>query len=345
MRTRPLLGLMCGVMFGCSPSTPKGDGSGDTSGGDDGGLGHSETGGGPGDPGPPQPTGPQPTGPQPTGDDDPTGDDPVPVTTGPVGTTSAGSSGAVDDAGGTTCVPDPGPDTECSFICDPNPHGGCGFVPCDPFAQDCPDGQKCAAFSDDGTAWNANKCVAITGDGAPGEPCTVEGGPFTGVDDCAEGVMCWNVDANNKGTCVAQCLGLEDSPKCPDDIQCLIANQGVLNLCLPPCDPLVQDCKANEVCVPSVNDFVCLLDDSGAEGQAHDPCEFANACDPGLVCLDAAAASSACDQQFGGCCEPFCTFPDGACPAADQTCLQWFDPEALPKDDPKLAIGVCVIPQ
>ncbi len=340
MRTRTLLGVMCGVLLGWSPAPGKGEGSGGRSGG--GGLGPSEAGGGPGGPVPPQPTGPQPTG------DDPTGDDPTPVTTGPVGTTSGGSSsGDVADTGGqTTCVPDPAPDTECSFICDPDPPGQCGFVPCDPFAQDCPDGQKCAAFATDGgTSWNANKCVAITGDGAPGEPCTAEGGPLTGVDDCAAGVMCWNVDADNHGTCVALCTGLEEAPQCPDDGACLIANNGVLNLCLPQCDPLLQDCKANEVCVPDVNGFVCQLDNSGDEGQAHDPCEFTNACDPGLVCLDAAAASSACDQRFAGCCEPFCEFPDGACPAADQVCFQWFDPMSLPKDDPKLAIGVCVIPQ
>lgn len=46
---------------------------------------------------------------------------------------------------------------------------------CDPFEQDCPAGQKCAAWSNNASsAWNATRCVPVTGDQQPGEPCTVQ---------------------------------------------------------------------------------------------------------------------------------------------------------------------------
>ena len=53
---------------------------------------------------------------------------------------------------------------------------------CDVWAQDCPPGQKCSAWADGGGgAWNATRCVEITGDGAPGEPCTTIGGGVSGL--------------------------------------------------------------------------------------------------------------------------------------------------------------------
>ena len=246
-----------------------------------------------------------------------------------------------------TGTPDPtatSGSTGCMFICDTT--GGGTTNECDVFAQDCMDGEKCVAWAEGGGgSWNATKCVKVTGDGAPGDVCMTEGGGTSGIDDCAKGVMCWNVDENNMGTCVGLCTGTPDAGKCPDDLPCTIANDGVLNLCLPSCDPLLQDCAGTDLCIPNGDAFVCVLDASGDSGAAHDACEFANACDKGLVCLDTATASKECDPAASGCCEPFCEFPDGACPAADQKCVQWYDPMMLPMDDPKLDIGVCAIPQ
>src|SRR5262245_29604034 len=54
-----------------------------------------------------------------------------------------------------------------------------GFVPmtdtmavseCDPWAQDCPEGEKCVAYGSTGGNWDANKCVLVTGDGQQGDP-------------------------------------------------------------------------------------------------------------------------------------------------------------------------------
>ncbi len=332
-RIRPVVLLVCGALLGCpapaEPNKPETGGGDESDGESDGGtLGHGETGGAP-------------TGATGASSSEPAG--------------ASGSSGAVVETTGAASTG--ASETGCSFICDDTEGPTCfsewvegeglktRCSKCDVFAQDCADGQKCVAWAEGGgTSWNDTKCVAVTGDGQHGDPCTTEGGGTTGVDDCALGFMCWDV-VDDKGTCVALCTGSADAPKCIDDLVCVIANDGVLNLCLTPCDPLLQDCPGDDLCIPNGEEFVCVLDASGEEGQVHDVCEFVNACAKGLTCQDAATASSECDPAAAGCCEPFCEFPDGACPAADQKCVQWFDPMTLPMDDPRLDIGVCAIPQ
>jgi hypothetical protein len=79
-----------------------------------------------------------------------------------------------------------------------------------------------------------------------------------------------------------------------------------VGLCYPPCDPLLQDCPGTDLCIPFHENFGCVLDASGDEGQINDPCEYDNACDKGLYCLINAAASSACMHDSLGCCQPFC---------------------------------------
>jgi hypothetical protein len=78
--------------------------------------------------------------------------------------------------------------------------------------------------------------------------------------------------------------------------------------------------------------------------QANDPCEFRNACDPGLLCLDSEAASSACDPRAQGCCQPFCELPDAPAPTPTKN--------ASPGSTPMMAIppgyedvGFCGIPE
>lgn len=213
---------------------------------------------------------------------------------------------------------------------------------CNTFTQDCPPGQKCAPYAEGGgTAWNATKCVDVTGEGAPGDPCTAPEGGAAGPDDCALGSFCWDVGEDNHGTCVLHCMGSDGVPVCPPGYQCGFGG-GALAICLPWCDPLVQDCP-NSICVPNGEGFSCAADDSGEAGQTNDPCEFINSCDPGLACLDPEAASSACDPQTTGCCQPFCMLPDGPCPNADQQCIPWFDPrDAIPPGYEH--VGFCGIP-
>jgi hypothetical protein len=185
--------------------------------------------------------------------------------------TSAGESGGADESGG----PDDsaGSDTEdttetgisSGFITDPD--GGGVSIECSIWDQDCDEGEKCAPWANDGgSAWNATKCVPVDANPSQvGDSCTVEGSGVSGVDTCDVSSMCWDVDPEtNEGTCIAFCSGSENAPVCDDPTtSCSIANEGVLTLCLPSCDPLSQDCPDGQACYPIDNSFVCAPDASG----------------------------------------------------------------------------------
>jgi len=218
---------------------------------------------------------------------------------------------------------------------------------CDPFAQDCPHGMKCSPYADDGgTSWNNDKCVTIVPDpDHAGEPCTVQNSGTSGNDSCDLGSMCWDVDADTlTGTCVPLCTGSPEMGICPQPLTCAVFNSATLPLCLPQCDPLQQDCPVDEVCIENRAGvgFLCTLEESGDEGQAFDPCMFANTCDPGLACQDPTSASE-CDPDATGCCTPFCdlTLPPN-CPGAMQTCQPYFGKDPAPPGHEN--VGVCKLP-
>ncbi len=290
--------------------------------------------------------GPLPAGPTPgTDPGDPPGD--------PPGATSSSTSSAptTGEPGTTTGAADPttsGTTLAHDFV--PRPDGGGpGTIDCDVFAQDCPPGQKCVAWAEGGSgAWNAHKCVDVTGDGAPGDPCTTPEGGVAGIDDCAVGVMCWYVDETNHGTCIGLCTGTPNAPICPLHFSCYINGDGILNLCFANCDPLLQDCPGDELCLPDFSGtrFECQVDDSDKPGQPGAPCEdpLATTCDKGLVCLDTNLASAACDPGKAGCCQPFCELPDAPCPHPDQQCLPWFEVIDAPATPGYESLGICAIP-
>jgi hypothetical protein len=229
-------------------------------------------------------------------------------------------------------------DSTCGgFICETDmPLDGC-----DVFAQDCPEGQKCApVIPDGGGAWNWARCVPVLGTDAPGEPCTSEN-VDDGLDSCAKGAICWGVDMQGDGTCFAQCAGSPGAPICPKSSICTVAGDGFLALCVPTCDPLVQDCEVGEACYPIDDHFECVPDASGDVGKANEPCELINVCEAGLFCGDPMFVGAGCAPGSMGCCTPFCVFPGGDCPNPDQQCVQWFDPLTLPEGDPRLDIGAC----
>ncbi len=286
------------------------------------------------------------------------GDDTQSATTTTGSTTGNSQSGSVTSAPG-SATDETGSDSAPTMATTLTGQGGstgepCGVVgcedlpsggwECDPFVQDCPEGQKCAAYiHDDYGFWNAAKCVDVTGTDKPGEPCT-SADVASGVDSCIKGAMCWEVDMNGDGFCVAQCTGSNEDPMCEFKTSCTIFAVPALILCLPDCDPLLQDCGQGVACYPIEDSFTCTSDESGEVGQANDPCEFINTCDPGLMCADAALVGLGCLEGSMGCCTPFCMYPDGACPNPDQQCVQYFDPIDLPADDPWLDIGFCGVP-
>jgi hypothetical protein len=251
-------------------------------------------------------------------------------------TTTDGDDDVVDDEG-------------CAF------YGGCPTdwgtvaIECDIWAQDCPEGEKCMPWANDGGVhWNATRCTPL--DPSPpgiGEPCVVEGSGTSGIDQCDVGAMCWNVDPlTNEGTCAAMCSGSLANPSCPGDgTQCMIAYDGVVVLCLDTCDPLLQDCVAIAECVPVDDQFFCVPDQSGAAGLPGDGCHEIDLCDPGLFCAVPEAVPGCADL---GCCAEFCDLalpdPDTQCSSnADGVqCLPWYDEGAAPAGYELL--GACVLP-
>lgn len=223
--------------------------------------------------------------------------------------------------------------------------GGACNLDCDVWAQDCCHGERCTPWADNGgSVWNAVKCVPPARDPAhAGEPCTVAGSGASGIDSCDLESLCWDVDeVSLTGVCVPMCDGSPEDPICPEGTSCVIANDGVITLCLPSCNPLIVDCQGDELCVPNPNGgegFVCTPDVSGPEGQVFDPCEYVNSCDQGLQCARPELASE-CDPEASGCCLPYCdtTLP-GTCPGALQTCIPAY---AMGTAPPGLEnVGVC----
>jgi hypothetical protein len=199
--------------------------------------------------------------------------------------------------------------------------------------------------SDGGNAWNATKCVPVDPKGGePGDPCIVYGSAVSGVDSCVLSAMCWDVDpATNEGICIPFCGGSPANPVCDDPgWRCSISHDGTLILCLPFCDPLEQDCPDGAACYGFDTSFVCLSE--GQAGAYGDPCEFANACDPGLACVDASDVPGCTDV---GCCSPYCDLSDQTMPCpgagAGQECVPWFDEGTAPSQYANL--GICVVPE
>jgi hypothetical protein len=221
----------------------------------------------------------------------------------------------------------------CAFVCASDV--GDAIVECDEWAQDCPVGQKCMPWANDGGyAWNATRCVPIADDPAqPGEPCTVQGNGFDGIDDCDIASMCWNPDPVMMiGYCVAFCQGSEDDPSCADPAaECEIANDGVLIICLPLCNPLTQNCDDGQGCYPIGNAFACAADAPGS-ADLGGPCEFLNVCDAGQFCADPSDVQG-CVSPIG-CCTTFCDLtaadPDAGCFLPAQVCVPWFEPGHAP---------------
>ena len=230
------------------------------------------------------------------------------------------------------------------------PDGGVAGM-CDPMLQDCPEGEKCTAYSTDGDGppaapWNANKCVPATGSGQEGDSCDIEGGKYTGMDNCDVGLICLQTDDDGKGgACVSFC---ESGMTCANpDAQCAVYNDGSLPICLVTCDPLLQDCPAGQGCYAAAGGgaFICFkFSGMPGEGLQGDECNYVNACSPGTACLTPDSVSG-CGAQ-GGCCSPYCDLTDPNADAGCQQgemCVAWFEMGMAPPGFED--VGVCAIPQ
>jgi hypothetical protein len=263
---------------------------------------------------------------------------------------SASESGVATDTGGGTSsggMPTDESTTGMAFL--QMPDGAGTEVECDVWMQDCPEGEKCMPWANDGgSSWNATRCSPVSDNpGQVGDECTVEGSGVSGIDSCDVGSMCYYVDPEtNVGTCVGMCQGTEESPMCEPGFLCSISNDGVLILCRRECDPLLQDCQGSAACLPAngADGFVCIVDASGEMGAPGDPCEFLNACDPGLFCANAEVVPDC--QGTGGCCSEFCDLtepdPNAGCSLMGQECTPWFEEGTAPPD--LVHVGACALP-
>lgn len=277
----------------------------------------------------------------------------TPPSTGTSGASSTASETGVDSDGSTS------DDTASPVDTGSSEDTGMGFsvLPdasnpseCDIWEQDCPQGEKCMPWANDGgSSWNATKCAPLDpAPKQPGDACTAQGNDVSGLDDCALGSMCFAVDPEtNIGYCVGFCEGSEASPSCPDaGHACNISNNGVLALCLPTCNPLLQDCPSSgwpQGCYPVAGEFLCWPDYSFENGAFGSPCEYFNVCDVGLFCAIPEAVPGCVGSS--GCCSEYCdTTETVECSGAaqGQECIPWYqEGEAPPGYE---TVGFCGIP-
>ncbi len=239
------------------------------------------------------------------------------------GTTEPAGGSATDTQGTDT----QGTGPTCNFVgCDMDiPRSDyCGY-----HDELCPEGSKC---SFDGT-FSETACFDLVPmpDGFE-EPCEASETFPGGMDSCGYELLCW------QGQCAPFCDW--DDFSCPPGYACSWCQDCALGVCLSQCDPLLQDCQDGDTCVPDDEGFTCVVDASGDQGAYGDPCEFINACDPGLTCVSADYVPE-CDAA--SCCSPFCDLESPQCPDDALECIPWYEEgQAPPGKEP---IGLCGIPQ
>lgn len=254
---------------------------------------------------------------------------------------SSSSSSESGEDPTTSTETDPSTDTSLDFV--PNHDWADSGLECDPWSQDCPDGEKCAAADFDlEPGPDSNECVPITGNGGLGDPCEWDG-PVEASDDCDGEHACYFVAENGDtwlGTCAPFCDGTPDDPICPGMLGCYITGQGAQILCLPSCDPLLQDCTdPNSLCQwTSSANFVCIQ--RGADVGTGEPCSVDNDCAAGDVCLGAMLVPGCADDA---CCTSYCEVGMlGGCDAQpDTSCEPFFSDPPPPGFE---LIGVCIVP-
>lgn len=251
------------------------------------------------------------------------------------GSTTAGASVSTSATGSDFVNVDAGPG--CGEPCDIWDWGGC------------PDGQKCSAVACEvgSTYWDSNICVDIMGWKGVGEPCQVFGNGVDGLDDCELGSMCWNVDSDTGlGICLQFCFGSPANAQCSPGATCNQTGDGTIPACLPDCDPLAQDCDAGEICIPNYSStaFSCAFDASGGDADYGTPCDFANACNAGLLCVTSSVVPEPTCAGAAGCCSPMCnTEVFEACPGEGQVCEPMFEAGSAPAEYEH--VGVCAVPE
>lgn len=151
-------------------------------------------------------------------------------TSGTSTTTATDGSGSTDTEAGSDDTETTGDPADC-WEQDP----GCQFIPCpdvnvepvacDPFVQDCPDGQRCTLVAEDDYDFTVACADLVPNAKQLGEPCTPADFVDQPVDDCGSGLVCrgnpwFSRDMDVPPVCRPICTGSEDAPECPDGMFC-----------------------------------------------------------------------------------------------------------------------------
>jgi hypothetical protein len=269
------------------------------------------------------------------------------ITTG-ADTSGSGSSGSGSSDTGTFIMKPDG-----CFAGDPELgwSSHCIQIVCDVGLQDCPRGEKCMPWANDGgDAWNSNRCVALMPDPvAPGGTCTVEGSAVSGIDDCEEGSMCWGVDPETlQGTCIELCNARRfPSTTCVEPTECIALNEASVPVCLSPCNPLQPAaCPDGEACRYLEGDvgFRCLPLLGGHVQGSSQHCDDAT-CSPSQLCVLAELLGTC---ETASCCTELCDLgdpgADALCAAIDPllACEPFYEPGGAPVG--LELVGVCSVP-
>lgn len=188
-------------------------------------------------------------------------------------------------------------------------------LPCSPWEQDCPEGEKCVPYASTGEDFDSNKCVPVLGDGEPGEPCNY-GGRVEATDDCGANSYCWA--GADTGICYEFCDGDARDFQCGPELECVIDDAGVFTLCLPMCNPIEQDCDSGFGCYLMNKEslgFACAPTTENIE--LGEPCDAVNDCAVGLNCVP---ADTMPDCAGDSCCASFCHLAMPTCPQPNTEC-------------------------
>ncbi|WP_244923998.1 ribulose phosphate epimerase [Enhygromyxa salina] len=251
------------------------------------------------------------------------------------GEASDGGDGDGDGDGDSIGDPDDGTETGANFV----PLDLVGEEQCDPWAQDCQEGEKCVPYGSTGGNWDNNKCVPVEGDGQPGDTC-VYGGTAAATDDCGADSHCWDVmdvDGQAVGVCTPFCSGNPDSPICGPGTSCLVANEGSITLCIETCDPLLQACSEGLGCFWANNEFNCIF--TAGDIPEAEPCGFVNDCAPGLLCTTGEVLPSCTGSN---CCTAYCELSSPECPVEGTECSPFFEEGTAPPTYED--VGLCILP-
>lgn len=272
---------------------------------------------------------------------------------------STGLSGTGVVPGDTTLAPDTGSTGPVDDTTDDLP-GGCGFVcgpdggdpllyECSPVEQDCGAGQKCVWASvppHSSLRRDGSRCIEVTGDGQPFEPCTLPNGIGPDLtDDCGPESFCLEVYGTADHGFCAPFMAPDGSCDAHPGTHVAIENGSDFPAaCLHyECHPLVADgCPAGMQCTfyPAFlyGAMMCWQVPPQATLPLGAACDFGE-CGPGQLCAPADWVPGCTDER---CCAQWCDLNAPACDDPAAAC------EPFPVwagDDPDFEwLGACLLP-